>query len=370
MAKSSPHSNTNPIIAAALHTHQIPNTSSSQASWRLLEGWRPHAHKHTTTVRPRRRGHRLASLGRHGVDAPAPRATRQCPHEGTSCFAGVADGFNPLMFAALFGKVECVAAVLRHCRRHKKIINETNPEGDTALSLAALHGQRKVVQLLLRDGADVDAANRKGETALHAAAKNGHAQVVCALLTGGADVDKVDQLGYTALHHCCITNGGEDVADALLEVRATVDVKAKDDNTALHFACSAGNHMMVEALLRRKVNLTVRNNINQVAFDVAVKAGHDNVQQKLQPVRFHLQTQLQEINLAEQYTEARKFVKDCTPGPRQTHTKFKDQHAARPSRLWAPCRDRRRPAAQARNGCATPASMAHPHRHSTRTRRR
>ena len=233
----------------------------------------------------------------------------------------MADGFNPLMFAALFGKVECVAAVLRHCRRHKKIINETNPEGDTALSLAALHGQRKVVQLLLRDGADVDAANRKGETALHAAAKNGHAQVVCALLTGGADVDKVDQLGYTALHHCCITNGGEDVADALLEVRATVDVKAKDDNTALHFACSAGNHMMVEALLRRKVNLTVRNNINQVAFDVAVKAGHDNVQQKLQPVRFHLQTQLQEINLAEQYTEARKFVKDCTPGPRQTHTK-------------------------------------------------
>ena len=59
-----------------------------------------------------------------------------------------------------------------------------------------------------------------------------------------------------------------------------------------------------------QADLAVRNKDGQVAFMVATKAGHDNVKEKLQPVRHNLLTQMKEINTAEQFHEARLFVKD------------------------------------------------------------
>ena len=60
----------------------------------------------------------------------------------------------------------------------------------------------------------------------------------------------------------------------------------------------------------RQADLAVRNKDGQVAFMVATKAGHDHVKEKLQPVRHNLLTQMKEINTAEQFHEARLFVKD------------------------------------------------------------
>ena len=60
----------------------------------------------------------------------------------------------------------------------------------------------------------------------------------------------------------------------------------------------------------RQADVAVENKDGQVAFMVATKAGHDNVKEKLQPVRHNLLTQMKEINTAEQFHEARLFVKD------------------------------------------------------------
>ena len=60
----------------------------------------------------------------------------------------------------------------------------------------------------------------------------------------------------------------------------------------------------------RQADVAVRNKGGQVAFMVATKAGHDHVKEKLQPVRHNLLTQMKEINTAEQFHEARRFVKD------------------------------------------------------------
>ena len=168
-----------------------------------------------------------------------------------------ADGFSPIMHAALFGHVECVATVLRYAGQdktlHQALLCEHNGNNFTALHLAALHGQRRVVQLLLRERAEVDSANAEGETPLHVSSKNGHAQVVCALLASGAAVNQTDKMERTALHHCCVTSGGKDVADALMEVGADVDPLDHEKNTPLHLACKTGNHLTVDTLLKYKV---------------------------------------------------------------------------------------------------------------------
>ena len=174
-----------------------------------------------------------------------------------------ADGFSPIMHAALFGHVECIATVLRNAGQnldraaqrdlHHKLLYAHNSDQVTALHLASMHGQRRVVQLLLRERADVDSANAKGETPLHVSSKNGHAQVVCALLANGAAVNQVDTIGRTALHHCCVAAGGKDVADALMEVGAKRDLLDEEQNTPLHLACKTGNHLTVDSLLKYKV---------------------------------------------------------------------------------------------------------------------
>ena len=174
-----------------------------------------------------------------------------------------ADGFSSIMHAALFGHVECIATVLRNAGQnldraaqrdlHHKLLHAHNGNQFTALHLASLHGQRRVVQLLLRERAEVDSANAKGETPLHVSSKNGHAQVVCALLASGAAVNQVDTIGRTALHHCCVTAGGKDVADALMEVGAERDLLDEEQNTPLHLACKTGNHLTADSLLKYKV---------------------------------------------------------------------------------------------------------------------
>lgn len=83
------------------------------------------------------------------------------------------------------------------------------PGGESALSLAvrvaARTGDRRPFELLLDQGADVDAASRFGETPLHEAAYCGDVQSVGALLRRGADPMRRDAAGRTPAHMAKLT---------------------------------------------------------------------------------------------------------------------------------------------------------------------
>jgi ankyrin repeat protein len=57
-----------------------------------------------------------------------------------------------------------------------------------------------MLDLLVREGADIDAKDENGFTALMCAAKTANAKAVEALLVRGADPDVQDNSGMTALH--------------------------------------------------------------------------------------------------------------------------------------------------------------------------
>jgi len=77
-----------------------------------------------------------------------------------------------------------------------------------ALVFAAQHGQRKIVDILLRANARVDETDEKGATPCHAAVSRGSSDVLALLLARQPNLAAVDAYGSTACHIavrlCCI----------------------------------------------------------------------------------------------------------------------------------------------------------------------
>ncbi len=72
---------------------------------------------------------------------------------------------------------------------HGLSIDTRDPEGNTALMLAAYHGHTATVEALIARGADVDLRNRRDQSPLAGAIFKGEDAVVAVLLAAGADPD-------------------------------------------------------------------------------------------------------------------------------------------------------------------------------------
>ena len=77
--------------------------------------------------------------------------------------------------------------------------------GNDPLHAACWDGSTAVVELLLKNGAAINAKDHHGNTALHSAVKNEKTQVVNLLLKNGADINAKDDYGDTPLHWAAIT---------------------------------------------------------------------------------------------------------------------------------------------------------------------
>lgn len=120
-------------------------------------------------------------------------------------------------------------------------VNANLPSGSTALDLAALKGQDAVVKLLIAKGADVNSRNRLGTMPLYDAALSGHLTTVAILLAQGAEINAQEsQSGTTALY-AAASFGHEDVAALLLERGADPNICSKQGASPLHVALKNGN---------------------------------------------------------------------------------------------------------------------------------
>jgi ankyrin repeat protein len=115
---------------------------------------------------------------------------------------------------------------------------------------AARVGDIERVRVLLREGADVNAAQGDGMSALHWGAERGDAEMIGVLLYAGAEIQAVTRIGqYTPLH-LAARNGELAAVGALAEAGA--DVHARTDpsgSTPLHLAAASGDGAVVRALI-------------------------------------------------------------------------------------------------------------------------
>ncbi|KAG7379020.1 hypothetical protein PHYPSEUDO_009152 [Phytophthora pseudosyringae] len=138
---------------------------------------------------------------------------------------------KPLFDAARADEAEMLKVLLAHGAD----ASGTDPVGSTLLHIAAKYGARNVLQVLKTSSVrgDVNAADSLGNTALHYAADGAQLEVARALLEMGADVNLRNRR-LTAPLHMAVSKARVGMAKLLLE-EGQADVNAADyqDNTAV-----------------------------------------------------------------------------------------------------------------------------------------
>jgi ankyrin repeat protein len=118
---------------------------------------------------------------------------------------------------------------------------------NTPLHLAALLSRRRMVQLLLLFGAEVDKRNKLGETPLHLAASMGDLVVMKALLLSNAGIHARDKQDRTPLHRAA-ASGQQQACHLLVLSRARVFVWDRELKTPLALAVEHGHWNVVNFL--------------------------------------------------------------------------------------------------------------------------
>lgn len=88
--------------------------------------------------------------------------------------------------------------------------------GLTPLHLCAQEDRVPVAEILVKNGAHVDAQTKGGYTPLHTASHYGQVNLVKFLLANGADVKSTTSIGYTPLHQAA-QQGHTHIVNLLLE---------------------------------------------------------------------------------------------------------------------------------------------------------
>ena len=119
-------------------------------------------------------------------------------------------------------------------------------EGTRALFYGLRHP--KVVDILTRHGADVNARTQGGESPLHHAAQQGYVESAELLIANGADVKSQDDYGWVPLHWAA-ARGSVEMVRSLLEAGADPNASSQPGGTPLHCAAWKGYVSVAEILL-------------------------------------------------------------------------------------------------------------------------
>ena len=143
------------------------------------------------------------------------------------------------------------------------------------LHIAASEGDLHKIKTLSFQAEDIrQISNPNGYSALHIAARQGHVDIVEYLLAQGIEVDLQDRRGHTALH-LAVWGQHEDIVDLLISHGANANHnKGQGQVTPLHVAAKRGNKVIAEKLLKAGADINLTNHNRLTAVNLAKLEKH------------------------------------------------------------------------------------------------
>lgn len=146
--------------------------------------------------------------------------------------------------AVRWRQIEVVRTMLAE---NRALATSGDAYGYQAIHFIDLNFDEEVLNLLLANGADINAKNEFGLTLLHTV---NDPDAVSLLVGQGADLEARDASGRTPLvTHAENYEDGSDVVFALLEMGADPSAKSNEGETALMFARQSTNHDLIQRLI-------------------------------------------------------------------------------------------------------------------------
>ncbi len=154
-------------------------------------------------------------------------------------------GTPAIVFAASLGEPRLVELLIKHGAD----VNRKGNGNATALAAAAyVASSPSVIAALLRAGAKINDRNDIGQTALMSAAKGGHLATMKLIVAHGADPKTKDDGGRTALHWASTNGDFPEVARFLIELGLDPTEKASEGGSAIDYARALKRTEMLRAM--------------------------------------------------------------------------------------------------------------------------
>jgi ankyrin repeat protein len=263
------------------------------------------------------------------------QSARQLIRGGANTGARTESGNTPLYFAGASGDIDTVKLLIAEGARGLPLhgaaaydrenvigylideefdVDETDANGQTALMVAARGNKAAAVNALLSADADVSirtsnnwevfglaAANSATdvmgvllrsekfgiksplvESGLRVAARDSKIPSISFLIGRGVNPDAVQKgVGTTPLMMAA-ANGHDGAVEALIKLRASLDLQNEKGETALILSAAAGKKSVVKALVRAGADKTITDNNGKTALQYATQNGHGDTRKELE----------------------------------------------------------------------------------------
>jgi len=149
---------------------------------------------------------------------------------------------------------------------------------EMALHRATLGGCQDVVELLLAEGADINARDSFHASALHYAVERGHKNIVEVLLAKGADVNIRNSEGQMPFD-IAMNQNRRYITELLIAHGSDLNTRRRHPpgDTPLHVFIRAGQKEVVKLLVAKGADVNAKNKDGKTPLDVALSQRHNDI---------------------------------------------------------------------------------------------